>query len=167
MKLNLGCFNDIKEGYINLDQKKYNNKVDVVHDLTKFPYPFKDNTFHEINAIYVLEHLDIDRIKFYDELHRISKHKGMIKIKVPFREKMFRSPDHKGCAFTFQHFRILCSFKRNYITNNNFELIELGFDPTNIGRYIPTNRLRIVLSHFLNEIIENINVKIRVVKNED
>lgn len=167
MKLNLGCFNDIKEGYVNLDQEKFNDKIDVVHDLTKFPYPFEDNTFQEINAIFILEHLDVDRIKFYDELHRISRHYGRIIIKVPFREKMFRSPDHKGGAFTFQHFEILCNYKRNYLTKNKFDLMDLSFDPTNIGRKIPTERLKIIFSHFLNEIIENINVVLRVVKHED
>lgn len=46
--------------------------VDVVHDLNKFPYPFKSNFFDEIYASCILEHLDNPK-KFVEELWRISK----------------------------------------------------------------------------------------------
>lgn len=80
-KLNLGCGNDIKPGYVNMD--RYNaNGVDIVYDLEKFPYPFKDNTFDEIFAQDIIEHIS----PFFDvmnELHRISKNKTILKIQVP------------------------------------------------------------------------------------
>jgi len=53
-KLNLGCGEDYKEGYINLDILD-NEFVDVIHDLNKFPYPFKDDEFGEIYIHHVLE----------------------------------------------------------------------------------------------------------------
>lgn len=56
-KLHLGCGEDIKEGYINLDFLKMDG-VDVVHNLNKFPYPFEDNQFDEVYASHILEHLD-------------------------------------------------------------------------------------------------------------
>jgi hypothetical protein len=43
-KLHLGCGTNIKKDWINLDFVKLKG-VEVVHDLNKFPYPFKDNTF--------------------------------------------------------------------------------------------------------------------------
>lgn len=56
--------------------------VDIVHDLNKFPYPFSDNEFDEIICDDVLEHLE-DLIKVMEELWRITKPRGVIKISVP------------------------------------------------------------------------------------
>ena len=47
MKLNIGCGKKILNGYINLDVVKLPG-VDIVHDLNKYPWPFKDNYFDEI-----------------------------------------------------------------------------------------------------------------------
>jgi len=80
-KLNLGCGTNIKKGYINLDQFKYPG-VDVIHNLNKYPYPFKDNSFDEILLLDILEHLK-NPDKCIRELWRISKNKSKIKIKVP------------------------------------------------------------------------------------
>jgi len=77
-RLNIGCENDYKEGWVNVDfDPRY--KVDASFNLNQFPYPFPDNTFDEILAAGVLEHLD----NFYGvmkELHRISKDKCKIYI---------------------------------------------------------------------------------------
>jgi len=81
-KLNLGCGEDIKEGFVNLDSVKARG-VDVVHDLNKIPYPFRDEEFEEIHAFHVLEHLDGDWFKIIKELSRILKKDGVILIKVP------------------------------------------------------------------------------------
>ena len=82
MKLLVGCGRHHREGYVNLDIAKMPG-VDVVHDLDKFPYPFKDNTFSEIVAEHVLEHL-ADLMSVMREFHRISKQGGIIKIVVPY-----------------------------------------------------------------------------------
>ena len=55
MKLNLGCGNDLKEGYVNVDIVDYGGNT--IHDINKFPYPFEDNTFDEVLASHVLEPL--------------------------------------------------------------------------------------------------------------
>lgn len=78
-KLNLGCGNDLKEGYVNIDL--YGNP-DVKHDLEDFPYPFNKNTFEEVYASHIIEHLD-DTIKVMKELHKICKNKSKIIIKTP------------------------------------------------------------------------------------
>ena len=59
------------------------HKPDVVHDLTKLPYPFEDNTFDEIHFYDVLEHLGAqgDYRTFFDqfsEFWRILKPGGFI-----------------------------------------------------------------------------------------
>jgi len=81
-KLHLGCGTDIRAGYINLDCVTLDG-VDVVHDLSTYPYPFEDNYFDEILAIDVLEHLE-DTIAVMEELWRIAKNEAHVIIKVPF-----------------------------------------------------------------------------------
>ncbi|MEK6954514.1 MAG: hypothetical protein AABX01_05875 [Candidatus Micrarchaeota archaeon] len=50
MKLNRGSgITKQKEGWVNLDIVK-SEGVDVVHDLNKFPYPFKKSTVEKVNA---------------------------------------------------------------------------------------------------------------------
>lgn len=71
MKLNVGCGRDIKKDYINLDMIEFES-IDIVHDLNIYPYPFNDNTFNEIYASQIIEHLDNPK-KFIEELWRISK----------------------------------------------------------------------------------------------
>ncbi len=80
-KLNIGCGSDIKEGFVNLDRFKLSG-VNVVHDLGKFPWPFKDNEFDFINCDQILEHLD-DIPKALREIWRISKNGAKIHIGVP------------------------------------------------------------------------------------
>ena len=113
--LNLGCYDDIKEGYINLDKEKFFEGIDVVHNLESLPYPFEGGTFDEVIAICLLEHLDLNRIDFFKELYRICKNNAIIKLKVPYKDEIMRNPDHKGGGgFNFQYFRRLCN-QKNYI----------------------------------------------------
>ena len=46
-KLDLGCGRSKKAGFIGLDCLVLPG-VDIVHDLTKFPYPFEDGLIDEI-----------------------------------------------------------------------------------------------------------------------
>ena len=80
-KLNVGCGKDILIGFTNLDLVKAEG-VDVVHNLNKFPYPFKNNQFNEIIAKHIIEHLD-EPEKFMEELWRISEPGGKIYIRTP------------------------------------------------------------------------------------
>jgi len=111
-KLNLGCGLDIKKGYTNLDSIKLKG-VDVVYDLNKFPYPFKDNEFDEVYTSHVLEHLD-DLVKVMKELKRICKPKAKIIIRVPHFScgVSYRDPTHKRLFsyFTFDYFTDKCFY---------------------------------------------------------
>lgn len=94
-KLNVGCGKDIRPDYINLDVADLPG-VDVVHDLTRFPWPFADGAFEEIELINVLEHLP-DTIATLEELHRIARPNSRIIIRVPFWNSpdMLADPTHK------------------------------------------------------------------------
>lgn len=94
-KLNVGCGKDIRPDYVNLDIAQLPG-VDVVHDLTRFPWPFAENSFDEIELINVLEHLP-DTISTLEELHRIARPGAKISIRVPFWNSpdMLADPTHK------------------------------------------------------------------------
>ena len=57
--------------------------MDVVHDLTKFPWPFGDNRFEEVRMINVLEHLP-DLIRTMEEVWRVSMDGGRVMVRVPY-----------------------------------------------------------------------------------
>jgi|SRR3989344_2674371 len=80
-KLNLGCGTDIRNGYINVDIERLPG-VNKVVNLNKYPWPFEDNFFDEINADQVLEHLD-NQVKSLQEIWRISKNGAKVHIGVP------------------------------------------------------------------------------------
>lgn len=83
-KLNLCSGKNILEDYINTDMFKY-PWIDKVFDIRKTPFPFKDNEFDEIYCRHILNHISEDsRMDILDELYRISKERGIIKILVPF-----------------------------------------------------------------------------------
>ena len=72
--------------------------VDVVHDLTKFPYPFKDESVDAIYTCHFQEHLDgEERIKFFNECHRILKPGGKMRHIHPYYKSVraVQDPTHK------------------------------------------------------------------------
>jgi len=100
MKLNLGCGNDYRQGFVNLDDG--NCRADVYHDLNVVPYPFEDNQFSYIRAQQVLEH--VNRSKWFDivrELHRISKPNAIWEVMTPYAlsDNFFTDPTH-SMSFT-------------------------------------------------------------------
>lgn len=105
-KLNLGCRTDKRKNYVNLDIDSVYSP-DVLWDLNKFPYPFKNNQFEEILAGHILEHLN-DPIKVLKEWERISKKGAIIKIRVPHYLSVAAWGDitHKR-AFNGQTFDVL------------------------------------------------------------
>lgn len=72
LKIDFGCGqNKVSPEHTGVDFVQVEG-VDVVHDLTKFPYPFEDETVEEIYASHFFEHLDgHERAKFMEECHRI------------------------------------------------------------------------------------------------
>lgn len=96
-KLNLGCGEDYRKDWVNLDVVEEVNP-DIVHNLNEFPYPFNKNEFDFILANNVLEHLD-NVVKTVNELHRILVPGGYLKIRVPHvsdADTSFADPTHKN-----------------------------------------------------------------------
>src|SRR3546814_16055533 len=80
--LDLGCGTRKRPGSVGMDINPATG-ADIIHDLEIFPYPFDDSTFDEIYVDNVLEHLD-NVIATMEELHRITKPGGLVKIIVHY-----------------------------------------------------------------------------------
>jgi predicted SAM-dependent methyltransferase len=77
--------------------------VDIIHDLTKFPYPFKDKSVDAIFSSHFVEHLDGDeRIKFFNECYRILKPGGVMRHLHPYYKSVraYQDPTHKWPPIT-------------------------------------------------------------------
>jgi SAM-dependent methyltransferase len=107
---------------------------DVIHDLNKFPYPFKTNQFKKIIACNIIEHLD-DVIKVMEELYRITKPNGIIDIVTGHFSSVdsFNDPTHKH-FFTSRSFDYLIPqtdlYKYKY-TKIKFKKIKVILGPQN------------------------------------
>lgn len=92
-KLNLGCGQYPKPGYINVDIDP-NAKADIFHDLSALPYPFEDASFAQIEMDHVLEHLP-DPLAVMKEVWRLLQPGGIAQIAVPHFSRGFTHYDHK------------------------------------------------------------------------
>jgi len=92
MKLNVGCGEDIREGWINLDNHSSLGS-DYVWDLNNLPLPFKDGEFDYVYCSHVIEDWTHPR-PIIDELVRITKVNGLIEIRTPFETNAWDSIDH-------------------------------------------------------------------------
>ena len=104
--LHLGCGMFKIPGSIGIDINK-NSHADIIHDLNKFPYPLKANTFEEIIAENILEHLD-DIPKVMEEIYRIAKNHATFIITTSHFSSVdsFTDPTHKHffTSRTFDYF---------------------------------------------------------------
>jgi hypothetical protein len=57
VKLNLGLGGEPHEDYVNIDKNPCAPKVNVVHDLDQYPWPFESEIADEIIMEHCLEHL--------------------------------------------------------------------------------------------------------------
>ncbi|MBU0471863.1 MAG: methyltransferase domain-containing protein [Nanoarchaeota archaeon] len=102
-KLNLGCGNKILKGYLNVDVADLSG-VNIIHDLNKTPYPFKENSIEEVFCRHFLEHVD-NLFFVLEEICRISKNHSKVKIIAPYfsGQGAFNDPQHKR-FFTYKTF---------------------------------------------------------------
>ncbi len=169
-KLRLGAGKIQDKNCVNLDLYKLKG-IDVVHDLNKFPWPFKDNEFDEIQCPYILELLG-DFIKVVEELHRIAKPNATIIVE----STSYQNPNAPGdplnkkifCWSSFDYFQegtrldyySKVKFKilsKRWIFSKNPRLTWLGFIPNLSPKFY---------TRFLSYIFPSnaIEFKLRVIK---
>jgi predicted SAM-dependent methyltransferase len=84
LKLDLGAGNNCREGFLGVDFVK-TPAVKYVHDLLKFPWPFKTGSVEEVHASHFFEHIPAKmRPKFMDELYRVLEPGGKATIICPY-----------------------------------------------------------------------------------
>ena len=131
-RLNLGCGNEVLDGFVNVDIHGRPG-IDVVHDLTKFPWPLPDNHFDEVRFQNVLEHLP-DTIRTIEEMWRVCAPNAAVDIRVPYWNSRWAwmDPQHvrpfHECTFDFfdpskKYFR-----ERPYYSNARFHVDYVVFE---------------------------------------
>lgn len=149
-KLNLGCGKDIREGYVNLDCVNLPG-VDIVHDINLIPIPFEDNIFDEILCSSILEHTNY--IPVLQELHRILKPGGFLKIIVPHFTSKYAYTDPTHCRFfsvqTLLFF--VANHPNSYYFNFHFSQVK--------KTHIAFNKKRAYFYNYLLEAIVNLNIR--------
>lgn len=123
-KLNIGCGNDIREGFINLDIAQLPG-VDVVCDIENSLLPFENHSFEYIICCDVLEHVDYPKV--LKEIHRVLKPDGVVEIRVPHftSSNNFIDPTHKR-MFSFRTFDFFVKdtrYQRNYYFDFYFKQV--------------------------------------------
>ncbi len=99
-KLNLGCGEDYREGFVNIDINP-DVKKDFSVDIEKGLKMFKDNTFEYVYSRHVLEHIHPDKLIFVmSEIYRVCKPNAIVDIYVP----------HFSCGKTYQSYNHLTFF---------------------------------------------------------
>lgn len=172
-KLNLGCGEDIRKGYINLDNVKIKG-VDIIHDLNVFPWPFEDNYFDEIYSRESLEHVN-DLFKTMKEIHRITKNNAKIIIIVPYWHSSGAFYANHNYFFNTDSLKFFTEKDRTYDKFYGFKVEKIKLIPSKIGFLIPplplpkklfpnVLNLRHLVSYLLGEIILKIKFVLRVEK---
>ena len=95
LTLDVGCGINKLAGAIGIDRNP-SSRADVICDLDRFPYPFRDSSFDKLRAIHVIEHVS-DVIKTMEEFHRLVRAGGEVFIVTPHYTDFssFCDPTHR------------------------------------------------------------------------
>jgi SAM-dependent methyltransferase len=136
--LNLGCGQKRLDGAINLDRIPAVNP-DVVHDIDKFPWPFRENQFNEVHANDVIEHCS-DVVVTMEEIHRICQRGAVVRITTPHfsSANSFVDPTHRYhfSYFSFHYFTGERDF--DFYSEHRFcrRQAQIIFHPTPVNKLI-------------------------------
>ena len=131
-RLNLGAGKDYKPMWTNHSQYQHSSRIDVACDLNELPWPWPSGQFSRVYAWAVLEHLKIDLVESLDEIWRILKPGGKVKLKLPCWNyyKAWRDPTHRWRfdpgVFTFFDPRTRNGKRSSYMTPFKWWLLDHG-----------------------------------------
>jgi len=104
--LDVGCGRNKHPASIGIDRNP-GSRADVLCDLDRFPYPFRDSSFDALRAVHVIEHV-ADVIGSMEEFHRLVRPGGRIHLVTPHYTDFssFCDPTHRWHlnSFSFRCF---------------------------------------------------------------
>jgi len=181
MKLNLGCGNNIKAGYINADRYNNTGNVDLNCDLGNLP--FNDGELDEIFISHVFEHISLNDIyAVVEEWKRVLKPRGNLIMKVPNLEHEVKiwldTPDENkwnevSRIFGGQHHEgntHYCGFNpgslKAFLEKFNFDVIDIHEADRGHGNEINIHAQKKVnikkhTAHYINHFVNGPFVEIR------
>ena len=158
--LDVGCGDRKVKGAVGIDIAKLPG-VDVVQDLNKYPWPFKDNTFDEVYLNEVIEHLE-NTVKAMEEIYRILKKGGKLHIRVVYWNHMHSDSDpthvRKFNEVTWEFFT---GKRKTYYTHAKFrmEKFQFTYDP-HARRMFRSEWLMRRLAYFICNIIDGMRLNL-------
>jgi predicted SAM-dependent methyltransferase len=94
LKLDLGCGDNVREGFLGVDFVK-TPSVKYVHDLFTFPWPFKESSVEEAHLSHFFEHVPAKtRPRFMDELFRVLAPDGKVTVITPYFNSVRATQDY-------------------------------------------------------------------------
>lgn len=135
-KLDIACGDNKREGFTGIDKFK-TPSVDIVHDLTVYPWPFEDSSIDEIYCNHYIEHV-VDLCAFYSEIYRILKVGGTGTLLCPYgkNNRAWQDPTHVRALVEESFFYLDKNFRevnklKHYLADVDFEfqVCYLGVDP--------------------------------------
>jgi SAM-dependent methyltransferase len=129
LKLDLGCGKNKTAGHTGVDIVELPG-VDVVHDLTVYPWPFATGSVGEVVCSHYIEHVE-DIVAFFEELYRILAPGGTAVLTAPYYAtiRAVQDPTHKRAIserllmyfnkknrteMGLDHYPITCDFDYSY-----------------------------------------------------
>ena len=157
-KLNVGSGSDLREDHVNMDL--FHPEADLKHDLTKFPWPFLDESFEEVYASHVFEHVPVVImpdgrdvfLHLMDEAHRVLKLGGRLIIRVPL------AGTHTDHSF-FQHYR--------HFTEQTFDVFDPSLFPESwygTARFHVSSAKRESLGHVRHPLLVHVQKRLPILR---
>ena len=145
MKIDIGCSDKKKDGYIGIDIVDYTDKYPTGQFIQAnlfIEFPFDDNSIEKVYASHFIEHVPQDKvIWFFNEIYRILIPDGIFEIYFPPTQ----SPDGKVCRGAF------CDpMHRSYWNDMSFQYFDGTFPELSKGYGIKCN-FKVLENRFLSE----------------
>ena len=136
VRLDLGCGKRKEKGFTGVDIAPIEGHVDIVADLSHFPWPFGDNSVDQIRCSHFLTH-HRDLVKAMAEIHRVLKPDGLVEIIAPHyaSDNANTDPTHQN-RFGYRTMNYFCTVQGwsiDYYTPFKFELISAEIRILSIG----------------------------------